>query len=138
MTKIDDEDFENSTKCWIRDNFYIDCDVKVKDRCHITGKYRGFAHKDFNIKLKLNYEIPVLFRNLKKFDSHLIMQELGKFDFEINVILNGFEKYMNFNINNKLSFINSFQFLSSSLDSFVKILVKTILCIWAKKSIIEY
>ena len=54
MTKIDDEDFENSTKCWIRDNFYIDCDVKVKDRCHITGKYRGFAH-----------EIPVLFRNLK-------------------------------------------------------------------------
>ena len=50
------------------------------------------------------------------------MQELGKFDFQINVIPNGPEKYMIFNINSKLIFIDSFQFLSSSLDSLVKIL----------------
>ena len=48
------------------------------------------------------------------------MQELGKFNLKINVIPNGLEKYMNFGINNKLRFINSFQFLSSSLDSLVK------------------
>ena len=30
------------------------------------------------------------------------------------------EKYINFSINNKLSFIDSFQFLSSSLDSLFK------------------
>ena len=40
MTKEDNEDFENSTKCWICDNDYIDTDVKVRDYCHITGKYR--------------------------------------------------------------------------------------------------
>ena len=45
------------------------------------------------------------------------MQELGKFDFEINVIPNGLEKYMSFNVNNMLIFIDSSQFLSSSLDS---------------------
>ena len=48
------------------------------------------------------------------------MQKLGKFSFKINVILYGLEKYMSFTINNKLCFIDSFQFLSSSLHSFVK------------------
>ena len=31
MTKTDDVDFENSTKCWICDNEYVDRDVKVRD-----------------------------------------------------------------------------------------------------------
>ena len=44
------------------------------------------------------------------------MQELCKIDFKINVIPNGLEKYMNFNINNKLIFIGRLQFLSSSLE----------------------
>ena len=48
-----------------------------------------------------------------------IMQELGKFNYKIS-IPNGLEKYMSFRINNKLSFIDSFQFLSLSLDSLVK------------------
>ena len=52
------------------------------------------------------------------------MQELGKFNFKINVIPNGLEKYMSFSINNKLSFIDSSKFLSSSLDSLVKNLSK--------------
>ena len=47
------------------------------------------------------------------------MQELGKFIFKINVIPNGLEKYMSFNVNNKL-IIDNFQFLSSSLDNLVK------------------
>ena len=52
------------------------------------------------------------------------MQELGKVNFKINVILNRLEKYMSFTINNKLIFINSFQLLSSSLDSLVRNLSK--------------
>ena len=52
MTREDNEDFENSTKCWICDNDYNDGDVKVRDHCHITGKYRSFAHRDCNINLK--------------------------------------------------------------------------------------
>ena len=59
---------------------------------------------------KKNQKIPVVFRNLKNYDSHLIMQELGKFNFEINVIPNRLDKYMSFSINNKLSFIDRFQF----------------------------
>ena len=52
------------------------------------------------------------------------MQELGKFDLKINIIPNGLEKYMSLTISNKLSFIDRFQFLSSSLDSLVKNLSK--------------
>ena len=44
--------FENSTKYWICDNDYIDTDVKVRDHCCVTGKYRGSAHRDCNIILR--------------------------------------------------------------------------------------
>ena len=124
MTKKNNEDFKNSTKCWICDNDYFDNDVKVRDHCHITGKYRGSAHRVCNINLKLNHKILIVFHNLKNYDSHLIMQELGKFSLKVNVIPNGLEKYMSFTINNKLNFIDSFQFRSSSLDSLVKNLSK--------------
>ena len=124
MTKHDNEDFENSTKCWICDNNHIDNEVKVRDHFHITGKYRGSANRDSNINVNLNHKIPVTFHNLENYDSHLIMQELGKFNLKINVITNRLEKYMRFNINNKLSFIDNVQLLSSSLNSWLKNLSK--------------
>ena len=124
MTKEDNENFKNSTKCWICDNDYINNGIKIRDHCHITGKYRGSAYRDCNTNLKLNKKIPIVFYNLKNYDSHFIMQELGKFNLKTNVTPNGLEKYMSFTINNKLSFIESFQFLSSSLDSLVKNLKK--------------
>ena len=52
------------------------------------------------------------------------MQELDKFNLKINVIPNRLEKCLSFSINKKLSFIVSFQFLISSLDSFAKNLNK--------------
>ena len=109
---------------WSCDNNYIDNDVEVRDHCHITGKYSGSVHRDCSITLKLNDKIPVIFHNLKNYDCRLIMQELGKFNFKINVIPNGLEKYMSFTVSNKVSFIYSFQFLSSLLDSLVKNLNK--------------
>ena len=53
--------------------------------------------------------------------------EPGKFDFKINFIPNGLEKYMSFDINNKLFFIDGFQFLSSLLEILVTNLSKMIL-----------
>ena len=74
--------------------------------------------------LKQSYKTPVVFHNLKSHNSHLIMLEIDIFNLKINVIPNGLEKYMNFSINNKSSFINSFQFLNSLLNSLVKNLSK--------------
>ena len=81
-----------TTKSWICDNDYVDNDVKVRDHFHITRKYRSSAHRDFNINLKLNQKIPIMFHNLKNYDSHLIMQKLGKFNLKINVVAKELEK----------------------------------------------
>ena len=52
------------------------------------------------------------------------MQELGNFKLKISVIPNGVKKCMSFTISDKLSFIDSFQFISPSWDSLVKTLNK--------------
>ena len=57
---------ESSTKCWMCDNDYVDSDVEVRDHCHITGRYRSSSHRNYDINLKLNDKIPVVFRKLKK------------------------------------------------------------------------
>ena len=56
---------------------------------------------------KLNHEIPVVFHKLKNYDSRLIIEELGKFNFKINIKPNGLEKFISFNINNRLVIIES-------------------------------
>ena len=62
----------------------------------MTGKFRGVAHGSCNINLKLTKKVPVIFHNLRGFDSHLIFSELDKFDVKISVIPNELEKYMAF------------------------------------------
>ena len=61
VTKKDDENFQNLTKCWIYDNDYAYGNVKVRDNCHITEKYRG-SHKEIVIS-RLNLIIEFLLRS---------------------------------------------------------------------------
>ena len=93
MTKENNEDFINSNKCWICEYDYVDNDVKERDHCHITGKYRDSTHKDCNINVKLNHKISAVLGNLKYYDSHLIIHEISKFNLKINVISNTSEKH---------------------------------------------
>ena len=65
-------------------------------------------------------KIPVIFHNLRGYDSHLIIKEVSKFDVKVNVIPNVLEKYMAFTFNTNVIFIDSMQFLNSALDSLVK------------------
>ena len=69
---------KKSINCWISDNDYFDNDVKVRYHYNITGKYKGSAHRDSNINVKLNHKVLAVFHNLKNYDSQLIMQELSK------------------------------------------------------------
>ena len=103
MTKENNEDFKNSTKCWICDSTYVDGEVKVRGHCHITGKYKGSVHRYCNINAKLNHKVPDVFHNLRDYHSYLIMQELGKFTLKRNLIPKGLKKYMSFSINNTFS-----------------------------------
>ena len=100
MIKKDNEDFENSTNKWICDNDYIDGDIKVRDHDYITENIEV-------LHIKKILKIHVVFDNLKNYDSHLIMQVLGKLNLELNFRSNGLKKYIRFIINNKLCFIHS-------------------------------
>ena len=120
LSAKEEERFQLSNNCWICDKLFDVGDEKVTDHCHITGKYRGAAHWSYNINLKLTKGIPVLFHNLRGYDSHLIIKEIGTSDVKTSVILNGLEKYVAFTINRNLVFIDSMQFMNSSLDSLVK------------------
>ena len=94
----EEERFQLSNICWICDTLFDVGDAKVRDNCHITGKYRGAAHWSCNINLKLFKNIPVIFHNLKGYDSHLIIKEVSKFDVKVSVISNGLEKCIAFTI----------------------------------------
>ena len=116
ITQEQEREIQRSTKCYIRDKKLAVKSIKVRDHCHITGQYRGPAHKKCNLKLVIPNKVPVVFHNLRGYDSHFIMQEIGKFDLDIDVIPTNSEKYLSFTWGKILVFIDSFQFMASSLD----------------------
>ena len=94
------------------------CRRQLFDHCHITENYWGSAHRSCNINLRLTKKVPVIFHNLKSFDSHLVIR--GILTLDVKVILNVLEKYMAFTIGNNFVFIDSIQFTNFSLDALVK------------------
>ena len=120
MPAEEEERFQLSNICWICNKFFDVSNNKVRDHCHITRKYRGAAHWCCNVNFRITKKVPVILHNLKGNDSHLIFKELSKFNVKISVIPNGLEKYMVLTINKNIIFIDSMQFMKSSLDSLVK------------------
>ena len=111
---------ESGSTCWIGNKLIDHDNEKVRDHCYVTGRFRSAAHWSCNIILQLTKKVPVIFHNLRRYDSHLIFNELSKFDVKTDVIPNGPEKYMPFFLNKKLVFIDSMQFMNSSLDKLLK------------------
>ena len=123
MTDEEEELFKAAEECHIYGGKYLHTEVRVRDHCHITGKYRGSAHQDCNLKLRISpkeFKVPVIFHNLRGYDSHFIMQEIGSIgksnNLSINCIANKMEKYMAFMLGKHLVFLDSFQFMASSLE----------------------
>ena len=132
--------YKQSTKCHICYKPFTIRDPNVRDHCHYTGLYRGPAHSLCNLRYKIPSYIPVVFHNLSGYGAHLFIRELGahtsdkevfaknKEDFISFTIKVPVEKYIDKNGEEKdklieLRFIDSFKFMSSSLDSLTKNLV---------------
>ena len=92
------ERFDKETKCCIC-NGEFDCNVKVRDHCHFTGRYRGAAHNSCNLKYRKPNFPPVVLHNLSGYDSHLFVKNLGFSEGNIDCIPNNEEKYINFTKN---------------------------------------
>ena len=119
-TEEEENLFQKSNNCWICNEFINNDEEKVKDHCHVTAKFRGAAHRNCNVNFQLTKKLPVIFHNLRGYDSHLILNELDKFDIKIKVIPNGLEKYMAFFLNKNLVFTDILQFMNFSFDKLVK------------------
>ena len=110
MTNEDEEIYNNSHICWIcKQELNTD---KVKDHCHVTGKFRGAAHNKCNLKLRRPRKLPIIFHNLQGYDGHIIFKELNNFNVDI-----GIDKYMSIIVNRHITFIDSLQFYNGSLDT---------------------
>ena len=108
---------------------------KARDHCHITGRYRGPLCNKCNWRLRLKRRVlPVVFHNFKGYDGHLICkQAIGEMEgWQLSVIPTTKEKYMSLTarvpvghdrkgkkIFFNICFLDSFQFLSSSLATLV-------------------
>ena len=112
--------FQQSNSSWICKKIIDNEDEKVRDHCHMNSKFRGSSHYDCNINFQLTQKIPVIFHNLKGYDSHLIFSELHKFNLKFDVIPNGLEKYMAFFLGRDLG-RDSMQFKNSVLINLLKV-----------------
>ena len=103
ITNIEEDQFNKAEFCWICDKKLND--DKVRDHDHLTGKYRGAAHTDCNLNLKIPKFIPIYFHNLSGYDSHLFIKELASNNLnkDITIIPHNEEKYISFSGKVKVS-----------------------------------
>ena len=122
MKQEDEEDFtKNNLRRFCEKEILSD---KVRDHCHLTGKYRGPAHNtcNINVKQKDSNFIPFAFHNFSNYDCHMFFKRLvdlkkDKVKFEIIPKTN--EEYISVRYG-CIRFIDSYRFLSESLDKLVK------------------
>jgi hypothetical protein len=127
ISKVDECNFKCDEQCYICNGEFTKSNYKVRDHCHRTGKYRGAAHTRCNINYYNNRFLPVVFHNLRGYDSHLILKEAFEIcgtDKNIGAVPNSMEKFMSFNVGD-VKFIDSFQFMASSLETLAKNLITT-------------
>ena len=125
MTQEDEEEYRNDNVCRFCEKEILS--DKVRDHCHLTGKYRGPAHNTCNINVtqKQSNFIPFIFHNFSNYDCHMFFKKLvdkknDKVKFDIIPKTN--EEYISVTYG-CIKFIDSYRFLSSGLDSLVEALV---------------
>jgi len=141
LSKEQWEAYRSATRCHICEKPFASDDTRVRDHCHLTGRYRGPAHSSCNLNYKNSLYIPIVFHNLSGYDAHFIIKEIATaYEGREDVLPMTKEKYISFTKhvdstkdkteNNfqrncvKLRFIDSFKFLSTSLDKLASYLDK--------------
>ena len=123
ITPEEEESFKLTEECWLCEEPFTE--DKVRDHDHLTGKYRGAAHNICNINCKQRSSsfVPIFFHYFSGYDCHLIFQELliQAFEkgYEPKIIPKSMENYVSIQVG-CLRFLDSYRFLSSSLDKLVK------------------
>lgn len=84
-------------KCSICKQPFEPNEMRVRDHCHFTGKYRGPAHNDCNLNYQESRVIPVIMHNLSGYDAHLFIKKLAKgLSGKLSIIPVNAEQYISF------------------------------------------
>ncbi|XP_071579828.1 uncharacterized protein [Temnothorax nylanderi] len=87
LTRDEWETFRSVAQCHICEKPFAPDDNRVRDHCHLTGRYRGPAHSTCNLNYKDSHFIPVIFHNLSGYDAHFIIKEIAAaFEGSIDVL----------------------------------------------------
>ena len=100
LTKEEEDNYNKKNICYICKKDFNN-DMKVRDHCHFTGKYRGAAHNTRNLRYKIPKNIPVIFHNGSTYQSRRGL------------------KTKTWDITYKIKFIDSFRFMATSLSKLV-------------------
>ena len=94
MIRHDNLVYDNSTNCHICNEKLGD--DRVRDHCHLSGKFRGTAHEVCNLKYKVPTFFSLVFHNLSGYNSQLFIKTLGNSEGDIYCIPNNEENYISF------------------------------------------
>ena len=122
MTKDDEEDYRNNNICRFCEKEILS--DKVRNHCHLTGKYRGPAHNtcNLNVKQKDSILIPFAFHNFSNYGCYMFFKrlvDLKKDKVKLRIITKTNEEYISVSYD-CIRLIHSYCFLSDSLDKLVK------------------
>lgn len=93
---------------------------RVRHHSHTNGKYLGACHTNCNLNAKSATYFPTFFHNLKNYDCHHIVQALANFKNEkVSCIANTSERFISISLG-PLRFLDSLQFMNSSLETLVQ------------------
>ena len=70
--------YKHSTKCHICYKSFTPKNPKIRDHCNYTGRYRGLAHRNCNLRYRIPSYIMVIAHNSARYDTHLFIKELGE------------------------------------------------------------
>lgn len=126
MTPADHENFIHAVTCHICDEVLHG--DRVRDHDHLSGVYMGAAHSQCNIHREVKKVIPVVAHGFSAYDSHHLIDFIARSgrakDLAMKILPYNTERVRTVSIK-KLHFIDSFAFISTSLENMAKDLVNS-------------
>ena len=126
LTIEQQNDFGKAKHCYLCNCEFTNEVTKIREHNHFNNDYRGASCQSCNTQEgKSSKLIPVFFHNGSRYDFHFIIEELMKYENKFNkvsILPKTAEEYISIEYGSyyrKLRFLDSYRFMTKSLDEIV-------------------